>query len=78
MLDVSQLDDTQKDELVAAVQDAPTEVREAFEEQINIFGAGFDDYVPTGSSVPVSTRRSLIAIGAGVCLVSATPTRVRR
>ena len=78
VLDVSQLDDSQKDELVTAVQEAPTEVRKAFEKKINIFGAGFDDYVPTGSSVPVSTRRSLIAIGAGVCLVSATPTRVRR
>jgi len=78
VLDVSQLDDSQKDELVAAVQDAPTTVRKAFEKKINIFGAGFDNYVPTGSSVPVSTRRSLIAIGAGVCLVSASPTRVRR
>ena len=78
VLDVSQLDDSQKDELVAAVQDAPTTARKAFEKKINIFSAGFDNYVPTGSSVPVSTRRSLIAIGAGVCLVSASPTRVRR
>ena len=50
-------------ELVAAVQDAPEEVREAFEEEINVFaGGGLDTYVPVGSTVPVGTRRALIVI----------------
>jgi hypothetical protein len=57
------LSDTQLEQLVEAVQDAPTEVREAFEEEIDIFSGATDTYVPIGSTVPVKTRRALIAIG---------------
>ena len=57
------LSDTDLVQLVSAVQDAPTEVRAVFEEEIDIFGSGaVDTYVPIGSTVPVSTRRTLIAI----------------
>lgn len=57
------LTDEQVVELVAAVQEAPQEVREAFEEEINVFGGGaLDTYVPVGSTVPVGTRRALIVI----------------
>jgi len=69
-IDVTELDNTQLDELVAAVQNAPTQVREAFEEQINVFGDGFGDYVPLGSTVPVDTRRTLIAVAAGAATVA--------
>jgi hypothetical protein len=63
-LELDTLSDNQLVELVAAVQDAPTEVRESFEEEIDIFGSGaVDSYVPIGSTVPVKTRRALIAIG---------------
>jgi hypothetical protein len=56
------LSDTDLVQLVSAVQDAPTEVRESFEESINVFGGAVDTYVPIGSTVPVGTRRALIAI----------------
>jgi len=57
------LSDTELVQLVSAVQDAPTSIRESFEEEIDIFGSGaVDTYVPIGSTVPVSTRRALIAI----------------
>lgn len=46
--------------LVAAVQDAPLEVREAFEDKINVYGGATDNYIPVGSTVPVSTRRVII------------------
>ena len=63
-LELEVLTEDQLVELVAAVQDAPTEVRESFEEEIDIFGSGaVDSYVPIGSTVPVKTRRALIAIG---------------
>jgi hypothetical protein len=63
-LELETLSENQLVELVAAVQDAPTEVRESFEEEIDIFGSGaVDNYVPIGSTVPVKTRRALIAIG---------------
>jgi hypothetical protein len=76
-LAVDELNDAQIDALVEAVQDAPLEVRETFEDTINIFGEGLDDYVPLGSNIPVGTRRTLIAVTAGVTLAAAG-TRIRR
>ena len=75
-IEVEQLDDTQIAELTAAIQDAPLAVQVAFEATIDIFG-GFDDYVPTGSNIPVGERRTLIAIAAGATLTAAS-TRMRR
>jgi hypothetical protein len=69
-IEVDQLDDTQIAELTAAIQNAPLAVQEAFEATIDIFG-GFDDYVPTGSNIPVGERRTLIAIAAGTTLTAA-------
>jgi hypothetical protein len=63
-LPLDTLTEEQLDALVEAVQDAPTEVREAFEEAINIFDGAVDSYVPIGSTVPISTRRLVIAAGA--------------
>jgi hypothetical protein len=76
-IETSELSDTQVAEITEAVQSAPTEVREAFEEQVDVFKAGFDDYVPLGSNIPVSERRTLIAVTAGITLAAAG-TRIRR
>ncbi len=76
-IDVTELDNTQLDELVEAVQDAPTQVREAFEDQINVFDDGLGDYVPLGSTVPVDTRRTLIAVAAGAATVAVGSRKVR-
>ena len=75
-IDVTELDNTQIAELTEAIQNAPLTVQEAFEATIDIFG-GFDDYVPTGSNIPVGERRTLIAIAAGATLTAAS-TRMRR
>ena len=74
-LDVTELDNAQLEELVEAVQSAPTQVREAFEETINVFDDGLGDYVPLGSNVPVDTRRTLIAVAAGAATVAAGQRR---
>ena len=62
-------------QLVAAVQDAPTEVREAMESEINVFQGAIDTYEPIGSSVPVGSRRVLIAIAAATAAIPVVPTR---
>jgi hypothetical protein len=72
---VSDLSEEQIDAIVEAVQDAPTEVREAFEQEINIFAEGFDEYVPLGSNVPVGTRKTLIAVAAGTAAVASSSRR---
>lgn len=69
-IDVTELDNTQLDALVEAVQSAPTSVRKAFEKTINIFDDGLGDYVPTGSNIPVHSRRTLIAVAAGAATVA--------
>ena len=76
-LDVAELSDTQTEALIAAVQDAPTEIRETFEDTIDIFKSALDTYVPVGSNIPVGTRRTLIAVTAGITLAAAG-TRIRR
>jgi hypothetical protein len=75
-LHVAALNEEQTTELIAAVQDAPTEVREAFEDKVDIFKNALDTYVPTGSKVPVGERRALVAIGAA--LATAAATRIRQ
>jgi len=69
-IDVTELDNTQLDALVEAVQSAPVSVRKAFEKTINVFDDGLGDYVPIGSNVPVDTRRTLIAVAAGAATVA--------
>jgi len=74
-LDVTNLDDTEKEAIIEAVQSAPLEVRQAFEETINIFSDDFGDYVPLGSTVPVDTRRTLIAVAAGATAIAVSSRR---
>ena len=76
-LNVGELTDTQTEELIAAIESAPTEIREEFENTIDIFGEGLDDYTPVGSTIPVGERRTLIAVTAGITLAAAG-TRIRR
>ena len=73
---VEELSAEQAVELVAAVQDAPSSVRKAFEAVLNLFEGFADDYVMTNQTVPIKTRRALIALSA-VFLVSA-PAPIRR
>ena len=47
-----------------ALVDAPTEVKEAFEEELNIFEGVFDIYVPTDSGINVGVRRTFVAVTA--------------
>lgn len=74
-IDESELTPEAGAEIVAAVQNAPQEVREAFEENIDIFAGNTDTYVPIGSLIPVSQRRSLIAVSA---VLSAAPLAIRK
>jgi hypothetical protein len=76
-LDVTELDNTQLEDLAEAVSDAPTEVKEAFEESVDIFSDGLGTYVPVDSKIPVSERVTLIAIAAGATLTAAS-SRMKR
>jgi hypothetical protein len=69
-LNVAEISEEEKTEVIEAVQSAPVEVRQAFEDTIDIFSDDFGDYVPLGSAVPVDTRRTLIAVAAGATAIA--------
>ena len=69
-LQVEELTEEQVSELIEAVQSAPEEIRTQFETSVDIFASDLGDYVPVGSSVPVDTRRTLIAVAAGAAMAT--------
>jgi hypothetical protein len=58
-------------EIAEALADAGTDVKESFEEEINVFAGVFDTYVALGSNIDVGDRRTVIAVGAAVAIVGA-------
>jgi len=71
----TELSPDEAEAVVEAVQDAPSSVRKAFESVLNIFQGFADNYVALNSTVPVKTRRALIALGAVFLTVAPAPTR---
>jgi hypothetical protein len=68
-IDTDVLSDENAAQIIDAVQGASEEVRDAFQEEIDIFGTGkFETYVPIGSTVSVADRRSIIAAATGAVL----------
>jgi hypothetical protein len=61
---LDQLSGQELDQLSKELSVAPTKVKEAFEEQVNIYGGGFENYVPANQTVTVAQRRALVAVGA--------------
>jgi hypothetical protein len=80
-----QVEPTQLSESMASViSDAmndpavPNEVKEAFEDTLNIFGNdGFATYVPLGSNVNVAVRRTIVA-GTTILMALPSPVSTRR
>lgn len=69
----TELTDEQAEALSAALSEAPAEVKEAFEEEINVFGGQFDTYIPADSVISVGERRVVVAAGA---VIAAAPVAV--
>lgn len=75
-IDISSFTEEQQDELVSVLNEASDMIKEAFEEEINVFAEGLDDYIPSGSNVPVGTRRTLIAVTAVTAMATAPKRRI--
>jgi len=63
--------------IVDAISQATTEVKKSFETELNVFEGIFDMYPPLGSQIPVSQRRTLLAVSLGA-VATAVGARVRR
>ncbi len=69
--DISELSEEEVEELIAAVQEAPVEIRAEFEATVDLFSGTFDDYVPLGSNIDVQTRRVIVAASTMLFVVPA-------
>jgi hypothetical protein len=70
-IEPDELTDEQKEAIIEVIQNAPQEVKEAFEEEVDIYGGGFDNYVPVGSTIDVGARKTVIA---AIATLTATTT----
>jgi hypothetical protein len=59
---VEELTVEQADELVEVLNEAPTKVKKAFQETINVFAGVFDSFQMVGQTIPVGERRTLLAV----------------
>jgi thymidine phosphorylase len=74
----SELSDDQALALSEALTDAPDNVKQEFEQQVDVFGGKFDTYVPTGSAVSVGARRVLVAAAAASFAMPAPSSSSRK
>jgi len=64
--------------LVEVLNDAPDDIKEEFENAVNIYSGEFESYVPSGSTIPVSTRRTVIAVTAVLATLPSPAQTSRR
>ena len=74
----SELSDDQALALSEALTDAPDNVKQEFEQQIDVFGGQFDTYVATGSAVPVGARRVIVAAAVAAFAMPAPSSSSRK
>lgn len=68
---VAEVSEEEGAQVAEALADAPSDVKEAFEEEINVFAGVFDTYVALDSKINVGDRRTVIAVGAAVAVAGA-------
>ena len=72
---VEELSVEQADELVAVLNEAPTKVKKAFQETIDVFSGLFDSFQMVGQTIPVGERRTLVAVSNTLVAVGASLRR---
>jgi len=72
---VEELTVEQADELVVVLNEAPTKVKKAFQETINVFAGVFDSFQMVGQTIPVGERRTLVAVSNTLVAVGASLRR---
>jgi hypothetical protein len=58
-------------QIAEALANAGTDVKESFEEEINVFAGVFDTYIALGSNIDIGDRRTVLAVGAAVAAIGA-------
>jgi hypothetical protein len=63
------------EELVQVLNEAPTKIKKAFQETINVFAGVFDSFQMVGQTIPVGERRTLVAVSNTLVAVGASLRR---
>ena len=63
------------EELVAVLNEAPTKVKKAFQETVDVFAGVFDSFQMVGQTIPVGERRTLVAVSNTLVAVGASLRR---
>ena len=69
------LTDEQADAIAVALSDAPDDVKEEFESEVDVFLGQFDSYVALDSLISVGKRRVVIAVTATALVLPASASR---
>ena len=69
-VDAGALTDEVAEAIVDAVQDAPSDIREVFEDVVDLFQGAFDEYTMLGSTINVGQRRTVVAVTALTTAIS--------
>ena len=69
-IEPDELSEEQAYAIAEQLSNAPENVKAEFEDEINVFGGEFDNYVPIGSSISVGERRVVVAASA---VIAAAP-----
>jgi hypothetical protein len=72
-IDFEELTDEQTAQIVEALNEAPDEVKQTFEQEVNVYSGQFDNYVPSGSVVSVGQRRVVVAVSAATMIAAPAP-----
>ena len=71
--DYEELPSEARQQVVQAVQEAPVEVRETFEQQVNVFSSNdYANYVAVGSRIDTEDRKTVIAVTAAATAISSS------
>jgi DNA-binding protein YbaB len=77
-IEFDELSDAETEQVVQALNAATDEVKQHFENQVNVYSGQFDSYVPAGSAVTVAQRRVLVAVAAATSIAVPTASSSRR
>lgn len=65
-----------KEEIIIVVNEAPVEVRETFEEKVDVFSGDYSNYVQVGSKITVEDRKTVI-VAATAITVATSAARIK-
>jgi hypothetical protein len=71
--DYEELPTEARQQIVQAVQEAPVEIRQTFEAQVNVFSSDdYANYVAVGSRIDIEDRKTVIAVTAAATAISSS------